>query len=89
MESDIEFHVAILNASGNPFFVQFRDVVETALRTSIRFTNRVAGRTASIEDHERVLSAIAAGDPDRAVTMMRNLLDDVLSLIDRLEADSA
>ncbi|GAA3788961.1 FadR/GntR family transcriptional regulator [Qipengyuania pelagi] len=89
LESDIEFHVAILNASGNPFFVQFRDVVETALRTSIRFTNRVAGRTASIEDHERVLSAIAAGDPDRAVTMMRNLLDDVLSLIDRLEADSA
>ena len=41
LESDIAFHVAVLRASRNPFYAQFRDVVSTALRTSIRFTIRV------------------------------------------------
>ncbi|MBF6541338.1 FCD domain-containing protein, partial [Nocardia farcinica] len=48
LEADIAFHVAVLRASGNPFLVQFRDMVAIALRTSIRFTNRITGRTASI-----------------------------------------
>ena len=43
LDADIAFHVAVLQASGNPFYAQFRDVVETALRTSIRFTNRFKG----------------------------------------------
>jgi DNA-binding FadR family transcriptional regulator len=43
LEADIAFHIAILKASANPFYVQFRDVVATALRTSIRFTNRFKG----------------------------------------------
>ena len=43
LEADIAFHLAILHASANPFYVQFRDVVTTALRTSIRFTNRING----------------------------------------------
>ncbi len=46
LEADIAFHVAIMRASRNPFFAQFRDVVGTALRKSIRFTNRFKGRTA-------------------------------------------
>src|SRR4051812_19474156 len=39
LDADIAFHIAVLNASGNPFYMQFRDLVETALRHSIRFTN--------------------------------------------------
>ena len=54
LESDIAFHVAVLRASRNPFYAQFRDVVSTALRTSIRFTNRVKGRTANVADHAAV-----------------------------------
>jgi DNA-binding FadR family transcriptional regulator len=50
----------VLNASANPFYVQFKDVVATALRTSIRFTNRFVGRTASLPAHEAVLLAIRA-----------------------------
>lgn len=82
LEADIAFHVAILRASNNPFYVQFRDVVSTALRTSIRFTNRIKGRTASVADHAAVHDAIAAGDADRARTAMRRLISDVLDLID-------
>lgn len=82
LEADIEFHVAILRASGNPFYIQFRDIVATALRTSIRFTNRIAGRTASIADHAAVHSAIAAGNPTAAFDAMHKLIGDVLVLFD-------
>ena len=82
LAADIAFHVAILQASKNPFYAQFRDVVTTALKTSIRFTNRIKGRSASIADHAAVAGAIAAGDPDGARQAMRRLIGDVLVLIE-------
>ena len=85
LEADIAFHVAVLRASNNPFYAQFRDVVSTALRTSIRFTNRIKGRTASVADHAAVRDAIAAHDPDAARSAMRHLIGDVLTLIDDAE----
>lgn len=85
LEADIAFHVAVLRASGNPFYAQFHDVVRTALRTSIRFTNRVKGRTANVGDHGLVLEMIKARDPDGARRAMRALISDVLDLIDTYE----
>lgn len=82
LEADIEFHVAIMRASGNPFYIQFRDIVTTALRSSIRFTNNIAGHTASIADHAAVHAAIARGDEAAAFSAMRKLIDDVLDLIE-------
>jgi DNA-binding FadR family transcriptional regulator len=82
LEADIAFHIAVLRASNNPFFAQFRDVVATALRTSIRFTNRLAGRTASIEDHAAVRDAIVAGDGLAAHAAMEDLIRKVLELIE-------
>lgn len=81
LDSDIAFHIAILNASANPFFMQFRDMVETALRTSIRFTNRFKGRTASLPAHHAVLSAITDRDPERARAAMASIIDDVMVLV--------
>lgn len=89
LEADIAFHIAILRGSGNPFYAQFREVVTTALRTSIRFTNRIKGRSASVADHAAVRDAIVARDPDGARTAMRELIGDVLELIDAAEADTA
>jgi len=89
LDADIAFHVAILRASKNPFYAQFRDVVATALRTSIRFTNRIKGRTANIADHEAVAEAIATGDAAAARAAMRRLIQDVLTLIDGGPAASA
>lgn len=82
LAADIAFHVAILRASGNPFYAQFRDVVGTALRTSIRFTNRIKGRTANVADHAAVRDAIVARDIDGARTAMRSIIGDVLALIE-------
>jgi DNA-binding FadR family transcriptional regulator len=86
LEADIAFHIAILAASGNPFFAQFRDVVATALRTSIKFTNRIKGRTADVREHEAVLLAIEARAPDAARQAMSRIIADVTALMD---ADAA
>ena len=91
LEADIAFHVAILKASKNPFYAQFQDVVTTALRTSILFTNRIKGRSASVEAHAAVRDAIAKQKPDRARAAMRKIISDVLDLMDSvpLEKKSA
>lgn len=81
LEADVAFHVAILRASGNPFFGQFRDVVSTALKTSIRYTNRMAGRTADLAAHEGVMTAIFARDDKGAHRKMQAIIEDALSTI--------
>lgn len=81
LDADIAFHVSILRATKNPFYIQLRDVVSTALRTSIRFTNRIKGRTADVIEHAKVRDAIASGDADAARLAMRTIIGDVLVLI--------
>ena len=81
LEADIAFHIAILHASANPFYMQFRDVVTTALRTSIRFTNRFKGRTASLPQHKAVMIAIEKRNPERAKKAMAAIIADVMTLI--------
>lgn len=81
LEADIAFHIAILQASANPFYQQFRDLVTTALRTSIRFTNRFKGRTASLPQHHVVLSAIEERDAETAKGGMIELIAEVMALI--------
>lgn len=88
LEADIAFHIAILEASANPFYAQFRDVVVTALRTSIRFTNRFKDRTASLPQHRAVLTAIEAHDPVAARAAMAALIEDVMALIAEAEAEA-
>ncbi len=85
LDADIAFHVAVLLAAKNPFYAQFRDMVSTALRTSIRFTNTIVGRSASVEQHAAVADAIARGDGDAARIAMRAIIGDVLGLIDARE----
>jgi DNA-binding FadR family transcriptional regulator len=85
LEADIAFHIAVLNASANPFYMQFRDVVATALRTSIRFTNRFKGRTASVPAHHEVLAAIEAGDAAAARRAMSAIIADVMAMIEDAE----
>jgi DNA-binding FadR family transcriptional regulator len=85
LEADLAFHIAVLDSSGNPFYRQFRDLIATALQTSIRFTNRFQGRTASLPAHEAVLAAIESGSPDGARTAMATIIRDVMALIEEAE----
>jgi DNA-binding FadR family transcriptional regulator len=84
LESDIAFHVAVLMASGNRFFAQLRELTSTALRFSIRISNRRKGvRLASVEDHRKIADAILAGKPQVAANATRMLIQEVLDLIGR------
>jgi len=82
LSSDIAFHVAVLEASGNRFFSQLKDLVETALRISIRLTNQYKGVTlASVEDHKKVLDAILAGDSEATFAASHALVKEANDLI--------
>jgi DNA-binding FadR family transcriptional regulator len=84
--ADAAFHVAILDATGNPFYIQLHELVHAALRFSIQLTNRIKGHTASIPAHRRVYDAIKAGDAAAAQVAMAAIITDVLALISQVEA---
>ncbi len=89
LDADTGFHVAVLRATRNPFYAQFRVVVSAALRKSIRFTNGIKGHSASIAEHAAVADAILARDPDAAREAMRRLIGNVLLLIEGAEGEAA
>jgi len=59
----------------------------TALRISIRMTNRYKGvRPANVADHKKVADAIIAARPAAAGEAMRKLIQEALDLITKREA---
>ena len=87
LEPDIDFHVAILRASRNRFYAQLAGFTATALRISIRMTNRYKGvRLASVDDHKRVADAILAGRAAAAGEAMRKLIQEALDLMSKRDA---
>lgn len=80
LAADIEFHVAVLRASGNRFFLELRDLIESALRISIRVTHQYKA-AGNIQDHKKILDAIEAGNPRKARRDMEALLTEVMNLI--------
>jgi DNA-binding FadR family transcriptional regulator len=82
LNSDIAFHVSILQASGNRFYYQLCDLIDSALKYSIRTTNSYKGvQQASIADHKKVADAIAAHAPEVAENAMRSMMKEALDLI--------
>lgn len=82
LESDIAFHVAVLRATRNRFYKQLTGLTATALRISIRTTNRYKGvQLASVADHKKVADAIIAGRSAAAAEAMRKLIQEALDLI--------
>ncbi|GLX80423.1 GntR family transcriptional regulator [Thalassotalea insulae] len=49
-EADIDFHQSILSASKNPFFIQLKSFITTALKVNLRFTNR--HRAVTVEEYQ-------------------------------------
>lgn len=83
VDADIAFHISILNATNNPFYIQLGSFIETALRVSIRFTNRIKGvETASYSNHKKLYDAIAAGDIEAAREASAAMQNEALALIE-------
>ena len=86
LQADIDFHVAILKASGNPFFWRLKPLINNALQLAIQLTNKIAGHTASIAAHEAILVAIERGDAIAAEQASRAILVEALHFIETAEA---
>jgi DNA-binding FadR family transcriptional regulator len=82
LTSDIGFHISIMHATGNRFYFQLCDLINTALQFSIRTTNAYKGvDLGSVLDHSRVADAIAAHDSKTAEAAMRTMMQEALDLI--------
>jgi len=83
LEADIAFHTMVLLATGNRFFAQLTDFISTALRVSIRYTNRIKGVPgADVQKHRDIYEAIKAGDVEGSEKAVKTILDEALELIE-------
>ncbi|KAA2234870.1 GntR family transcriptional regulator [Salinarimonas soli] len=91
------FHLAIYEASGNAFLAEQASALHRRLRPYRRLQLRVGRRVhASLNEHERIAAAIAAGDPRAAARELRahivvqgERFSDLVAGLSSLEARSA
>lgn len=81
--ADIAFHAAILEVSHNRFYQQLTPIIETALRFSIRVTNRAKGSLPDYEAHARIHRAIRSGNSEVAARACRDIIREALLLVVR------
>jgi DNA-binding FadR family transcriptional regulator len=86
LQADIDFHVAILKASGNPFFWRLKPLITNALNLSIQLTNKIAGHMADLASHEAILVAIEKGDATAAKNASEAILLESLTFIETAKA---
>ncbi len=88
--ADIAFHLAILDASSNRFFISMKPMVEAALQFAIRFTNRAKGIPVGEQaEHSAIYKAIARRAPEAARKASKALLTEALALIRRNQEEAA
>jgi DNA-binding FadR family transcriptional regulator len=72
LEADARFHGAIYEASGNPLIAQSAQLHWAHIRRAMGAVLQVADMRSSIwDEHEAIARAIAAGQAERAQTLMR------------------
>lgn len=88
-EADIEFHQSVFSATNNPFFIQLKNFITTALKVNLRFTNRMIPVTvAEYQTHVEIFEHIKNKRPqaafDAAMVTQRATLAIVNEQIDTL-----
>jgi GntR family transcriptional repressor for pyruvate dehydrogenase complex len=71
VEEDVQFHLLIAQATGNPYWLKFVDTFSYSLRAATRVTRANEDRRLDFaqqvqEEHEQIVAAIASGNPDKA-----------------------
>jgi len=76
--ADVDFHLAILDATGNHFLAALGGIIQAALECSFRFTwiGAASIRDDRLEQHRGILAAISDGAPEPARARMVELLND-------------
>lgn len=76
-EADLQFHDAVLRATGNELLQSLFSVVETALGTYLVLSARTANNFKySLPQHKKVLDAIKRQQPDVARKVMHGVIAD-------------
>jgi DNA-binding FadR family transcriptional regulator len=78
-ESDLEFHLAIGAASGNPLMRSIAAVIETALIAAFQLSSPANDRRlqeTTVAGHAAILNAIEARDPRAAADAMLAVIDE-------------
>ncbi len=76
-EADFAFHMAIAEATDNPYFTFALATIRDQIRLTVEFTRKLQGRPADqvaprvVDEHGAILAAIRAGDPDAARKAMQ------------------
>ncbi len=88
MSADLDFHIGILYATRNRFYIHLKDFIRSALNVTIQHTTPAAASYDEVlATHERVVRAIEAGDTQRARMSMRLLIEDAYSLMKEPDVD--
>lgn len=71
VEEDVRFHLSIAEATGNPYWVKFVEMFAQPTRLAVRVTRANEAQRADFssqvrQEHEKILSAITAGEPELA-----------------------
>lgn len=74
IDARIAFHGAVLQAARNPFYAQFQDAVEAALRIANRMRRRAGDPAGELAAYAAVRGAIASGDWERARAAMHGIV---------------
>lgn len=82
LELDLEFHLLLAHAAGNPLLVTLHGLMsEWTMPVRTHSHSTKAGRTHSVAWHRAIYDAVAAHNPEAARTAMENHLADVRHLI--------
>jgi DNA-binding FadR family transcriptional regulator len=82
LQAEIAFHAALLGASGNPFYSQFHNLAEIALRYARRFTNLMPDWSPDATGHIAVYRAVERGDGEAARAATQALIAELMTLLD-------
>lgn len=69
--ADFQFHLILVNGCGNPVMIKVMEIIRDILAYYQYRANELIGPKTGVQEHRRILEAIAAGDPEMAALLMR------------------
>jgi DNA-binding FadR family transcriptional regulator len=78
VEADLAFHQCLIQATGNPIFIEVYEVIRRGIRASLRLTSSTpGGMRYGHGEHRAIFEAVQSGDPHQAEQTMRAHLGEV------------
>jgi len=81
--ADLDFHLALAKATGNPIIVKINDIIKSILSVSMESVVHSLGYNDGLVYHRKIIDAIKARDRDGAERLMD---EHIQRTIDRLKA---